>query len=96
MYGVIGNTVKLLTTITSSCSDKSGAGAVGALTDISTNFLFDTHSSASSFFPILLRLSGLKAGHPFRDNYRLVFDKNSLTYRDTAGDLPTNLCWPST
>jgi hypothetical protein len=90
VYGVIGKTVKLLTTITSSCSDKTGAGAAGPLTDISTNFVFDTHSSASSLYPILLRLSGLKAGHPFRGNYRLVFDKNSLTYRGTARDP----CWP--
>ena len=94
VYGVIGNTVKLLTTITSSCSDKTGAGAVGPLTDISTNFVFDTHPSASSFYPILLRLSGLKAGRPFHGNYRLVFDKNSLTYPDTAGDPPTSPCWP--
>ena len=43
-------------------------------------FLGDLAKPASLFYPIILRVSGIKNGRPFRGNYRLVFDKNSLTY----------------
>ena len=36
--------------------------------------------AVASFYPIILRVSGIREGRPFRGNYRLVFDKNSLTY----------------
>ena len=80
VYGVIGASVKLLTTITSYSANKTGAGAVGPLTEISAKFMFETNSFTSLFFPILLRFSGVKNGRPFHSNYRLVFDKKLLTY----------------
>jgi hypothetical protein len=80
VYGVIGHSVEPLTTITSYYSDETGAGAIGPLTAISAKLAFETHSSASSFYPIKLRVSGVKQGRPFSGNYRLVFDNTSLTY----------------
>jgi hypothetical protein len=96
VYGVIGDSVKPLTTITSYLSNSggygirpdlfqlqrafAGSGASYPLTAISADVVFETYSSARPFYPIVLRVSGLKAGRPFRGSYRLVFDKNSLAY----------------
>jgi hypothetical protein len=82
VYGVIGNSVKPLTTITSYYSDegRSGCGPEAHCTALSVKHALETHSSASSFYPIILRVSGIREGRPFRGNYRMVFDKNSLTY----------------
>ena len=81
MYGVIGHSVKSLTTVTSYYSDVGGCpSAAPSCTTISVKYAFDPHSSASSFYPIILRASGTNHGHRFRGNYRLVFDKGSLTY----------------
>jgi hypothetical protein len=38
------------------------------------------NQTTSSFYPIILRVSGVKHGRPFFGTYRLVFDKKSLTY----------------
>jgi hypothetical protein len=82
VYGVIGEFVKLLTTVTSYYSNATGAGAEGpkSLYTIAAKFRFERHSSASSFYPIVLRFSGVRNGRPFHSNYRLVFDKKLLTY----------------
>jgi hypothetical protein len=82
VIGVIGNSVKSLTAITSYYSDegRSGCGPEAHCTALSVKYAFETHSSASSFYPIILQVSGIKNGRPFRGNYRLVFDKSSLTY----------------
>ena len=82
VYGVIGNSVKSLTAVGSYYSDegRSGCGPEAHCTALSVKYAFETHSSASSFYPIILRVSGIREGRPFRGNYRLVFDKNSLTY----------------
>jgi hypothetical protein len=84
VYGMIGNSVKDLTTITSYYSDE-GTGGCGPEAEVrcstlSAKYAFDTHSSASSFYPIILQVSGIEKGRPFRGNYRLVFDDKSLTY----------------
>ena len=57
-----------------------GCGPEAHCSTLSVTYAFETHSSASSFYPIVLRVSGIKNGRPFRGNYRLVFDKNSLKY----------------
>ena len=82
VYGVIGNSVESLTAVGSYYSDegRSGCGPEAHCTALSVKYAFETHSSASSFYPIILRVSGIREGRPFRGNYRLVFDKNSLTY----------------
>jgi hypothetical protein len=82
VYGVIGNSVKSLTAVGSCYSDegRSGCGPEAHCTALSVKYAFETHSSASSFYPIILRVSGVKHGRPFLGNYRLVFDKKSLTY----------------
>ena len=84
VYGMIGNSVKDLTTITSYYSDE-GTGGCGpevevSCTTLSVKYTFDTHSSASSFYPLTLQVSGIQKGRPFRGNYRLVFDEKSLKY----------------
>lgn len=62
--------------------DASGCGQEGQerCSDLSVKYTFDTHSSASSFYPIILRASGIQEGRPFRGNYRLVFDEKSQKY----------------
>jgi hypothetical protein len=84
VHGVIGNSVTLLTTVTSyfSSGEPIGCGTEGQerCSTLSVKYVFETHSSASSFYPIILRVSGIKHGRPFHGNYRLVFDKNSLIY----------------
>ena len=56
VYGVIGNSVKLLTIfVTHFSGELSG-------TNLSVKYAFETHSSASSFYPIVLRVSGIKDG----------------------------------
>jgi hypothetical protein len=78
---VIGNSVKLLTAITTYLSDegRNGCGPEAHCTVLSAKYVFDTHSSAT-FYPLILQVSGIQKGRPFRGNYRLVFDKSSLTY----------------
>ena len=75
LYGLIGNSVKLLTAFV---TDYSGDNF--DRTNLSVNYAFETHSSASSFYPIVLRVSGIREGRPFRSNYRLVFDDMSRKY----------------
>jgi hypothetical protein len=74
-YGVIGNSVKLLTIFV---TQYSGSGELGD-TNLSGNYTFDTHSSAT-FYPLILQVSGILNGRPFRGNYRLVFDDKSRKY----------------
>jgi hypothetical protein len=82
LYGVIGNSVKPLTTITSYYSDRGRGGEwpKGGPTTLSVKYAFDRHSSASSFYPIMLQVSGIKNGRPFHGDYRLVFDDKPLKY----------------
>jgi hypothetical protein len=81
VYGVIGNSVKLLTAITTYLSDegRNGCGPEAHCTVLSAKYVFDTHSSAT-FYPLILQVSGIQKCRPFRGNYRLVFDKSLLTY----------------
>jgi hypothetical protein len=88
VYGVIGNSVKPLTAITSYYS--TCGQSPENCTTLSVKYAFETHSSASSFYPIILRVSGIREGHPFRGNYRLVFDKNLLTYL-TPNNMPDEI-----
>jgi hypothetical protein len=78
VYGVIGHSVELLTTITSYWTNAQSNPVPS--TELSAKTVFETHSSASSFYPIMLTVSGIYRGSPFSASYRLVFDKDSLTY----------------
>jgi hypothetical protein len=83
VYHVIGHSVTLLTTIMSYYSNAGAcdpADAVAPCTALSVKYAFETHSSANSFYPIILRVSGIKNKRPFRGNYRLVFDMSSHKY----------------
>ena len=84
VYGVIGRSVALLTTVTTyfSSGEASGCGTEGQerCSTLSVKYVFETHSSASSFYPIILRVEGIDRGRPFRGSYHMVFDKTSLTY----------------
>ena len=84
VYGVVGRSVTLLTAVITyfGSGEAAGCGSVGQefCSDLSVKYAFETHSSASSFYPITLRVSGIYHGSPFRNSYRLVFDKNTLTY----------------
>ena len=84
VYGVIGRSVRLLTTVITrfESNEASGCGQEGQerCSDLSVKYTFDTHSSANSFYPLILQVSGIRKGRPFRGNYRLVFDKSLLTY----------------
>jgi hypothetical protein len=73
VYGVIGNSVKLLTIFVTHFSGDDGSA-------LSAKYTFDTHSPTGTFYPLLLRVSGIQKGRPFRGNYRLVFDEKSLKY----------------
>jgi hypothetical protein len=84
VYGVIGNSVKILTTVITNfeSGDASGCGTEEGqerCSKLSAKYALETQSSASSFYPIILRVSGVKHGRPFFGTYRLVFDKKSLT-----------------
>jgi hypothetical protein len=83
IYGVIGDTVSLLTTLVTHYDD-SGSGACGderrRCTELAVNYVFEPSATQSDFYPIILRVSGIKGGRPFKGNYRLVFDKDSLKY----------------
>jgi hypothetical protein len=74
VYGLIGNSLGPLTTITSYYSDEgvSGCGPEAHCTALSVKYAFETHSSASSLYPIVLQVLGMREGRPFRGNYRLV------------------------
>src|SRR5260370_12128093 len=84
VYGVIGRSVTLLTTVITyfESNEASGCGREGQerCSTLSVKYALETKSSASSFYPIILRVSCVKHGRPFPGNYRLVFDKKSLTY----------------
>jgi hypothetical protein len=84
VYGVIGRSVTLLTTVITyfESNEASGCGTEGQerCSTLSVKYAFQTQSSASLFYPIILRASGISHGRRFRGNYRLVFDKSSLTY----------------
>ena len=80
VYGVIGHSVTLLTAVIRYFERGAASGCGTECSKLSAKYAFETHSSASLFYPIILRVSGIKNGRPFRGNYRLVFDKNSLTY----------------
>jgi hypothetical protein len=79
VYGVVGNSVKFLTGFVTYYSDEGACPEVGCST-LSAKYTFDTHSSASSFYPIMLQVSGVEKGRSFHGNYRLVFDDKSLKY----------------
>jgi hypothetical protein len=83
MYGLISNSVKLLTVFVTQFSEDYGeeiCQEVGGCSTLSAKYTFDTHSSASSFYPLILQVSGIQKGRPFRGNYRLVFDDKLLKY----------------
>ena len=84
VYGVLGHSVEPLTTITTlfSSGEASGCGEEGQehCGTLSVKYLFETHSSATSFYPIMLQAWGNYHGHPFRGSYHMVFDKSALTY----------------
>jgi hypothetical protein len=80
---VIGHSVERLTTITTFFSNDGICGTAEGqprCTVLSVKYTFDTHSSTNLLYPIMLQASGIYHGSPFRGSYRLVFDKNSLTY----------------
>jgi len=78
--GVIGHSVTLLTAVITYFERGAASGCGTECSKLSAKYAFETHTSPSLFYPIILRVSGIKNGRPFRGNYRLVFDKNSLTY----------------
>jgi hypothetical protein len=80
VYGVVGNSVKVLTEVTSYFSEDICGDDEARCSTLSVKYAFQTQSSASSFYPITLRVSGSYNGRPFRGNYILVFDKGSLRY----------------
>ena len=80
VYGVVGNSVKLLTAFVTYYSDERACPEEVRCSTLSTKYTFDMRSSANSFYPLALQVSGIEKGRPFRGNYRLVFDKTSLTY----------------
>jgi hypothetical protein len=84
VYGVLGHSVEPLTTITTlfSNGEASGCGEEGQehCGTLSVKYLFETHSSATSFYTIILQAWGNYHGHPFRGSYHMVFDKSALTY----------------
>jgi hypothetical protein len=100
VYSVIGNSVKILATVTSYLSEDYGSqcGQDEVIcSTLSVKYAFQTQSSASSFYPIILRVSGIYNGRPFRGNYRLVFDKSSLTYlapKNMPDEIKQILLWP--
>ena len=82
------NSVSLLTAITSHYENPMTCESEGpkSCVNLSVEFVFDAHSSAnSSFYPLILRVSGIKNGRPFGGNYRMDFDKSSLTYPAPKG-----------
>jgi hypothetical protein len=94
VIGVIGNSVKGLTTIASYYSDDGrfgcGPEAEVPCTTLSAKYTFDAHSSASPFYPLMLQVTGIQKGRPFRGNYRLVFDEKSQKYLKPE-DMPDEL-----
>ena len=76
---MVGNSVKFLTGFFTYYSDGGACSEVPCST-LSAKYTFDTHSSASSFYPLTLQVSGIQNGRPFHGNYRLVFDEKSLKY----------------
>ena len=85
---MIGNSVKLLTIFVTHFSGEFSG------TTLSVKYTFDTQSSASSFYPLILRVSGVQKARPFRGNYRLVFDDKSLKYV-TPKNLPDEIKAPA-
>ena len=81
MIGVIGNSVKSLTAITSYYSDegRSGCGPKRIAPPFRLNIRSTRNHQLGPFIPSYCEFRALR-GRPFRGNYRLVFDKNSLTY----------------
>jgi hypothetical protein len=79
VYGVIGNSVKFLTGFVTYYSYELACPDVPCST-LSAKYTFDPHSSASSFYPIMLQVSGIEKARPLRGDYRLVFDDKSLKY----------------
>jgi hypothetical protein len=80
VYGVVGNSVKYLTGFVTYSSDEGACPEEVRCSTLSTKYTFDTRSSANSFYPLTLQVSGTEKGRPFRGNYRLVFDDKSRKY----------------
>lgn len=49
-------------------------------TDISGDLAIDANSRAGTFYPLVLRASGVRQGRLFEDTYRFVFDERALKY----------------
>ena len=82
VYGVVGDSVTLLTKITTHYANPMTCESEGQkfCIDLSVDFVFDARTSGSSFYPLVLRVSGIRNGKLFSGNYRVAFDGNSLTY----------------
>jgi hypothetical protein len=93
IYGVVGDMVTSLASITSYYEDPVDCKSEGNqhCTNISVNLLFDAQSPSTTFYPLVLRASGIKQGRPFRNTYRVQFDGRSLKYLsppNTPDDFP--------
>jgi hypothetical protein len=80
VYGVIGNSVKVLTAFVTYYSNEGTACPEVPCSTLSAKYTFDTHSSLGPFYPLMLQVTGIQTGRPFRGNYRLVFDEKSQKY----------------
>ena len=83
VYGVLGDRVVSLDSVTTrnataddGCSERGDRRC----TDISGDLVIDANSQGGTFYPLVLRASGVRQGRPFRGTYRFAFDEHAIKY----------------
>jgi hypothetical protein len=78
IYAIVGDGVVSLGSITTHFDNNAG-GCEGSCTDISGDVVIDAKSS-SIFYPLVLRVSGVRQKHMFKGTYGFVFDRHEFKY----------------
>ena len=94
IYGVVGDGVVSLGSVTTRSRENDKGDESCDLTDgprctdISGDLVIDANSPAGTFYPLVLRASGIRQGQPFESTDRFVFDERALKYM-----APQNMRW---
>ena len=81
LYAVFGDTIASIGSIPSRDIRENGATGCGdQCSDYSIELLVDSTAQNATFYPLILRVSGVKEGRPFNKTYRVPFDSSSFRY----------------
>jgi len=82
IHGVVGDGVVPLGSVITDFDNSGDCGERGLphCTNISGDLVIDANSRADTFYPLILRASGIRKGRAFKGTYRFVFDRHALQY----------------